>query len=100
MADSGARGMDIDDTATWVPYRKGMCDTCYAGCCTLIVEVTGEDLVRIKATDEWELENDLKGLVRRLEREGMIQRYNARTGKFILSQRSGGECVFLTDERR
>ena len=92
--------MDITDPETWIPFRRGLCDSCFAGCCTLVVEVTGEDLVRMKVTDQWELGNDLKGLVKRIEREGIIQRYNIKTGMFTLARRSGGECIFLTHDRR
>lgn len=100
MAGRGNGVFDIDDTATWVPFRKGLCDTCRAGCCTLIVEATGADLVRLKLADPWELENDIKGLVKRLQQDGIVERYSLRSERFVLGRRSGGECVFLTADRR
>lgn len=95
-----AREVDIDDPGTWVPFRRGLCDMCMAGCCTLIVEVTGDDLVRMGATDQWELENDRRGLIRRLQADGTVLRYNTRSEKFILARGAGGECIFLTGDRR
>ncbi|MGL5669527.1 MAG: YkgJ family cysteine cluster protein, partial [Shewanella sp.] len=38
---------NIDDLSTWQKYRKGLCDSCHATCCTLPVEVTVSDLVRM-----------------------------------------------------
>lgn len=53
---------NIDDLSTWQKYRRGLCDTCYATCCTLPVEVTVSDLVRMALVDEFEAEGDLKAI--------------------------------------
>ena len=45
---------DIDRLDTWQKYRKGLCDTCNAGCCTLPVEVRLDDLIRLGLVDEFE----------------------------------------------
>lgn len=92
--------LEIEKPSTWLKYKKGLCDTCNAGCCTLVVEVTCEDLVRLGLTDEWETENSLKGLIKRLKKSGVIKRYNFKTGKFVLTQYSGGDCQFLDKNRR
>jgi uncharacterized protein len=52
-----------------------------------------------------ELVGSLKKVARRLERDGIIASFRARTGLFILQQRpargeTGGECVFLGTDRR
>lgn len=91
---------DIEKPGTWVRYKKGLCDTCMAGCCTLVVEITHSDMVRLGLTDEWEIENCLKDLIKRLKKEKIIKRYNAKTEKFVLAQKRGTDCVFLDRNRR
>lgn len=91
---------NIEKPGTWPRYKKGMCDTCMAGCCTLIVEVTHQDLIRLGITDTWEVENCLKDLIKRLKKEKIIKRYNFKTGKFVFEQKTGGDCIFLDSNRR
>jgi Fe-S-cluster containining protein len=76
-----------------------MCDGCWAGCCTLPVEVSVVDLIRLGLTTENEAADSLKKLARRLEREGIIQAYVARTQIFVLEQRGGRDCIFLSRDR-
>lgn len=90
----------IENPGTWVRYKKGMCDTCTAGCCTLVVEVTHDDLIRLGVTDAWEIDNCLKDLIKRLKKARMIKRYNFKTQKFVFEQRRGGDCIFLDGNRR
>jgi len=91
--------MDVENPKTWRRYHPGMCKTCWAGCCTLIVEVTGTDLIRLGLTDDWELTHSIKNLIKRLKKEGIIKRYNFKTGVFVLEQNSMGDCIFLDANR-
>ena len=101
LKGSAARGWaDPGDPGTWRRYRKGLCGSCRAGCCSLVVEVTAEDLIRLGLASGWEVENAIKGLIRSLKREGIIRRYNFRTERFVLEQTGAGDCRFLDEERR
>ncbi len=91
--------VEIENPKTWQRYRKGMCSSCRAGCCTLVVEVTAADLIRLELTDQFEVDHSLKNLIKRLKRDGVIKRYNFRTGIFILEQSSNGDCIFLDPGR-
>ncbi len=91
---------NMERPGTWRKYKKGMCDTCMAACCTMIVEVSINDLIRIGVTEVWEVENCFKDLVRRLKKEGVIKRYNIKTEKFVLAQQKRGECLYLDNNRR
>ncbi|GAB6094359.1 YkgJ family cysteine cluster protein [Desulfatiferula olefinivorans] len=77
-----------------------MCDTCMAGCCTLIVEVRAPDLIRLGLTDEWEVAHCLNDLVKRLKKQHVIQRYCPKTGVFVLGRKRGSDCIFLDRNRR
>jgi Fe-S-cluster containining protein len=91
--------MNIDLPSTWIKYRKGLCDGCWAGCCTLPVEVSAHDLLRLGLVHEDEISASLKKVARRLMREGFVQRFHAKTGLFILEQKNGTDCVFLGKDR-
>lgn len=92
--------VDLENPNTWRHYRKGMCRGCQAGCCTLVVEVTADDLIRLQFTDRWEIDNTLKSLIKRLKKDDIIQKYNPKTERFTLSQLSNGDCLFLDSQRR
>lgn len=91
---------NIEKPGTWVKYKKGLCEDCSAGCCTLVVEITHNDLIRLELTDSWEIENCLKDLIKRLKKEKIIKRYNTKTEKFVLEQQRDGACFFLDSNRR
>ena len=89
---------DIDNPGTWRKYKPGMCDTCQSGCCTMILEVSAKDLILLDMTDEWEVENCLKDLVKRLKKDKIIKRYNPKSGAFVMEQTKADECIFLDEE--
>jgi uncharacterized protein len=91
--------VEIDFPSTWVKYRKGLCEGCSAGCCTLPVEVSSEDLLRLGLANQDEVVGSLKKLARRLIKEGWVGSFRARTGLFTLAEVRGG-CVFLDKDRR
>ena len=94
---------DAQRPSEWVPYKGGpkkMCEDCWAGCCTLPVEVSVSDLIRLDLTTEDEAAESLKKLARRLEKEGKIQAFVPRSQLFILEQRNGRDCIYLGKEDR
>jgi Fe-S-cluster containining protein len=86
---------DIDRPSTWIKYKSGICDGCWAGCCTLPVEVSAFDLIRLELITEDEASGSLKKVARRLQREGYVRDYNPTRQLFVLEQRYGRDCVFL-----
>jgi Fe-S-cluster containining protein len=91
---------DIDRPSTWKFYRKGMCETCYGGCCTMPVEVRLADLVRLGVVSEDEALGSIKKLSKRLAREGITSSYRHGTELFMLSQKNGRDCYFLDSRTR
>lgn len=92
--------IDIQRPSTWVKYKKGMCDGCWSGCCTLPVEVSAVDLMRLGLITEDEAATSLKKVAKRLMKEGIIQAYQTKSQLFVLEQRNGRDCIFLDKNRR
>lgn len=93
--------VSIDRPSTWVPFRSAkQCDGCFAGCCTLPVETSAADLMRLEVLTLDEAASSLKKAFRRLHKEGIVRSYHASTGLFILEQRNGRDCVFLHPQTR
>lgn len=85
--------------STWKRYRTGLCDGCWSACCTLPVEVTASDLLRLGVAHEDEVQGSLKKVARRLISEKIVRSFRAATGLFTLEHRPAGECVFLGADR-
>lgn len=77
-----------------------MCEGCWGGCCTLPVEVSSMDLMRLQIATEDEVSGSLKKLAKRLQSDGLIQHFTPRTGIFILEQRHGRDCIYLHPKTR
>jgi len=92
--------VQIDFPSTWVLFRPSLCDGCRAGCCTLPVEVTASDLVRLELATQDEVTGSLKKVAKRLARDGVIVSFRARTGLFILTQKNNNDCLYLGADRR
>ena len=93
--------VSIDLPSTWVPFRSAkQCDGCFAGCCTLPVETSAADLMRLEVLSIDEAASSLKKAFRRLHKDGIVRSYHASTGLFILEQRNGRDCVFLHPKTR
>lgn len=90
---------DPQRPSSWKPYKKGMCDGCWAGCCTLPLEVSAYDLIRLGVATEDEAAASLKKMANRLIREGVVRTFRAQTQLFTLEQRKGRDCIFLSEER-
>lgn len=90
----------VQDPSTWIKYKKGLCDGCWAGCCTLPVEVSARDLIRLGLITEDEAAESLKKVAKRLMQKGIIQAFQPKSQLFILEQRHGRDCIFLDENRR
>lgn len=91
--------VDAQRPSTWPKYRNGMCEGCWAGCCTLPVEVSAADLIRLELIDEEEAAVSLKAVAKKLLKQKIIQAFSPKTGIFVLDQRYGEDCVFLGRDR-
>jgi uncharacterized protein len=87
--------IDAQRPSTWVKYKTGLCNGCVAGCCTLPVEVSAADLIRLELITEEEAAVSLKQVAKKLTKLKLIQAFNAKSGIFVLDQRYGEDCVFL-----
>lgn len=76
-----------------------MCDGCWAGCCTLPVEVSASDLIRLELITEEEAALSLKAVFKKLAKQKIVQAFNAKTQIFVLEQRYGRDCVYLGQDR-
>lgn len=92
--------VDIDRPSTWKAYRKGMCEGCFGGCCTMPVEVQISDLVRLNLVSEDEAQGSLKKVSKRLIREGYVTSYRKGTDLFMLTQKANRDCLFLDEKTR
>ena len=86
---------------TWVEYKKGMCEGCWGGCCTLPVEATVSDFVRMEILTQEESEMlSLKEISKKLEKLRLIQAFQPKQENFILTQRGGRDCMYLHEKTR
>lgn len=93
--------VSIERPSTWVPFKNAkQCDGCFAGCCTLPVETSAADLMRLGVLTEDEAASSLKKAFRRLHKEGIIRSFHAPTQLFILEQRNGRDCIYLHPKTR
>ncbi|MCY1292940.1 Flagellin N-methylase [compost metagenome] len=91
---------DVERLETWAKYTSGLCRDCHATCCTLPVEVRIGDLIRIGVVDEFEREEPPKHVAKRLLKEGVIERFNQKSGIFTLTRTSNGDCLYLDRKSR
>ncbi|WP_027597414.1 YkgJ family cysteine cluster protein [Pseudomonas sp. MOIL14HWK12:I2] len=93
-------GADLDRTETWIRYDRAMCLDCVSSCCTLPVEARLSDLIRMGVVDEFEKGEPLKDIAKRLKKDGVVERLNAKTGLFTLVRLSNNDCVYLHPKTR
>ena len=77
-----------------------MCEGCWGGCCTLPVEVSAADLIRLGLIIEEEAAISLKEVARKLFKKKLIQAFNAKSQLFVLEQRGGRDCIYLDPRTR
>jgi Fe-S-cluster containining protein len=95
-----AHSPQIQAPETWVRYQKGHCQSCWSGCCTLPVEVSVNDLIRLELTSEEEAASSLKALAQRLLKAKVIQAFQPKSQLFVLAQVSGRDCLYLHPQTR
>src|SRR5688572_3684606 len=94
------QNVEVQEPSTWIPYKKGLCEGCWSGCCTLPVEVSAMDLMRLELITEEEAALSLKKVAKRLMKDGIIQAFQTKSQLFVLEQRRGRDCIFLDQQRR
>lgn len=104
MKKSGAKSWsnlerDPQRPSTWRKYVKGLCEGCWGGCCTLPVEVSANDLIRLDLITEEEAALSLKAVAKKLLKSRKIQAFQAKSQLFILEQKYGRDCIFLGEDR-
>lgn len=101
MPKKSKRPVDVDDPNTWVKYRKGLCRTCTATCCSLPVEAKLSDLVRMELVDSFEAEvTPPKRIAKRLIKSGAVRHFNLKEKKYTLAQRANNDCLYLDQTTR
>jgi uncharacterized protein len=84
---------------TWVPYKPALCSGCWAGCCTLPVQVSSEDLFHMGFLNYDQVNGPLGHIAKKLMNDGIVKSFNLKTGIFTLQQKNGTDCVFLDEKR-
>ncbi len=87
--------IDMDDTSTWIPYNRRLCNGCRALCCTMPVEVKLADLIRMGVITEFEAGEPVKQLVRKLKKAGVVERYSSKNQVFTLVRLANNDCLYL-----
>lgn len=91
---------DPERLETWARYYNGLCGDCHATCCTLPAEIRLDDLIRLGVVDEFERGEPVKNIARRLMKEGIIEHFNQKTGRFTLTRLSNDDCLYLDRKSR
>lgn len=86
---------DKNQTQTWSKYNKKNCSKCIATCCTMPVEVSGSDLVRLGLCTFEELSFSHKDVAKKLLKKKIIKKFDSKNQIFVLSQMALGECLYL-----
>ena len=86
---------ELDRLETWQKYSAHMCGGCVSSCCTLPVEVKIKDLIRIGIVDEFERGDPPKNIAKRLQKEGIVERFNSKSEIFTLQRMSNNDCLYL-----
>jgi Fe-S-cluster containining protein len=90
---------DAQRPSTWTKYKKGLCEGCWAGCCTLPVEASAADLIRLGLITEEEAAISLKDVGKKLMKQKVIQAFNPKIQLFVLAQVAGRDCIYLDKDR-
>ncbi len=93
------KSTDAQRPSTWRKYVSGLCEGCWAGCCTLPVEASASDLIRLGLISESEAAESLKKVAAKLTKQGILQAFSAKAQLFVLEQRNGRDCIFLGKDR-
>ena len=95
------KAVNLNDTSTWLRYKKGLCDDCMGSCCTLAVEVNSNDLIRMQLISEFEAEHESpKNIAKALMKQGIIEHFNFKSSMFTLTRHSNNDCLYLDRKTR
>ncbi|SHO46575.1 YkgJ family cysteine cluster protein [Desulfopila aestuarii] len=90
----------IDEPATWKKFSTKLCRDCHASCCSLPVEVSPTDLIRMELMDEFELQDNMKSIAKRLGKQGAVEHFSQKTKMFTLTRLANGDCLYLDRSSR
>ena len=93
-------GADLDRTDTWIKYERTMCSSCVSSCCTMPVEVRFNDLLRLGLVQEFEREEPRKNIAKRLQKEGIVERFHQKSEIFTLLRMGNNDCLYLDRKTR
>lgn len=101
MSNKNKNYVDVNDINTWTKFKKGLCDSCVANCCTMPVEARLSDLLRLEVVSAFEAEHEeLRLIARRLKKDSLIDNYNPSTEIFTLARLANRDCIYLDTETR
>jgi Fe-S-cluster containining protein len=92
--------VNLQDTGTWSKYHPDKCQDCMAWCCYLPVEVDAQDLVRMELINDFEVELGHKYILKKMQKEKIVKRFDANSKKYVLEQMSSGACPYLDNNKR
>ncbi len=92
--------VSIDNPNSWVRYRRKMCDSCVASCCSLPVEAKRADLLQMGVIDPFEAEDAADQIAKKLLKAGTIEHFNRKNETFTLKRRANGDCALLDPRTR
>jgi len=93
-------GAELDRIDTWIRYESNMCHSCASSCCTMPVEVRFNDLLRMGLVEEFERSEPRKSIAKRLQKEGIVERYNQKSEIFTLVRMANNDCLYLDRKTR
>ena len=85
--------------STWQRHTPSLCRGCMALCCTLPVEATIDDLIRLGVVSESDRMTSPRKLTRNLTSQGIVRNYRAKGGLYTLAQKPSGDCIWLGPDR-
>ena len=91
---------EIDRVETWTKYNKDMCTSCMSTCCTMPVEVRIADLIHLGVVDEFERGEPPKNIAKRLQKEGIVERFHQKSEIFTLVRMGNNDCLYLDRKTR
>ena len=91
---------NLDNIDTWVKYKSSYCSHCMGSCCSLEIEATFSDLVRMGLADAFEAQESAKKIAKRLMKQGVVEHFNGKTGRFSIARLSNDDCMYLDQHSR
>ncbi|MGA3828201.1 YkgJ family cysteine cluster protein, partial [Pseudomonas chlororaphis] len=71
-----------------------------SSCVALPGEVKIKDRVGVGIVDEFERGEPVKNIAKRLQKEGIVERYNQKSEIFTLQRMSNNDCLYLDRKSR